>query len=120
MGNAWIAIAHRSKSLGLYLPIYTGNVLLKFGFDAQSHTGVNSPETEKCNMAAILKATLLTINSLLAIHTRNLLLKFGLDIQSQTEVEYGKIDRLLSIHTSNLLLKFGFDIQTKLKLEFGN
>ena len=38
MGNARIAIEHHSKSVDFYLPIHTGNVLLKFGFDVQSQT----------------------------------------------------------------------------------
>ena len=50
-GNAWIAIEHRSKSFGFYIPILTDNVLLKFGFDVQSQIEVKSPETEKPNMA---------------------------------------------------------------------
>ena len=36
--NGWIAIEHRSESLGFYLPIHASNVLLKFGFDIQSQT----------------------------------------------------------------------------------
>ena len=40
MGNAWIAAEHHSKSLGFYLPIHTGNVLLKFGFYVQSQTEI--------------------------------------------------------------------------------
>ena len=39
-GNAWIVIEHHSKSLCFYLPIHTGNVLLKFGLNVQSQTEV--------------------------------------------------------------------------------
>ena len=40
MGNTWTATEHCSKSLGFYLPIHTGNVLLKFGFEIQNQTKV--------------------------------------------------------------------------------
>ena len=43
-GQFVISIEHHSKPLGFYLPIYKGNVLMKFGFDVQS-------QTEKSNMA---------------------------------------------------------------------
>ena len=39
-GNVWITIEHSSKPLGFYLPIRTGNVLLKFGFGVPSQTEV--------------------------------------------------------------------------------
>ena len=44
MGNAWIAIEHRSKSLRSYLPIHTGNGLLEFEFNVQIHSEVKSAQ----------------------------------------------------------------------------
>ena len=64
--NAWIAIEHRPKSPGFYLPIYTGNVLLKLGFDVQSQTEVRVRKLKNqiWPQAAILKMALLKINRL--------------------------------------------------------
>ena len=93
MSNAWIGIQHRLKSLGFYLPIQTGNVLLKFGFDIQSQTEVRvrKLKTQYGNQAAILKVTCLKIDRLLSIYTDNVLPKLGLNIQRQTKVTVRKL-----------------------------
>ena len=92
-GNAWIVIEHRSKSLCFYLPLHTGNVLLKFGFNVQSQTEVRVWKLRNPIWlpGGHLKVTLLKINRLLPIYAINLLLKFRLDIQSQTEVRIRKL-----------------------------
>ena len=51
---------------------------------------LQSPETEKSNMAAILKMTLLKINRLLPIYISIVPLKFKVDIQSQSKVRVRK------------------------------
>ena len=51
VGNAWVAIEHPSKSLGFYLPIHAGKVLLKFGFEIQRQTEVRVRKPKNSNMA---------------------------------------------------------------------
>ena len=92
-GNAWIVIEHRSKSLCFYLPIHTGNVPLKFGFNVQSQTEVRVWKLKNPIWlpGGHLEVTLLKIDRLLPMYTINLLLKFRLNIQSQTEVRILKL-----------------------------
>ena len=53
--GVWTAIKHCSKSLGFNLPIRTGSVLLKFGFDVQSQTEFNQTEIQYGCQVDILK-----------------------------------------------------------------
>ena len=68
MGNAWTAIEHRSRALSFYLPIHTGNVLLKFGFDIQSYLESRNWKIQYRHQAAILKVKSMKIKRL-PIHT---------------------------------------------------
>ena len=93
VGNTWIAIEHPSKSLGFYLPIHAGNVLLKFGFEIQSQIKVKSLEAQKSNVATTPTRQPFWkwhLWKFLSIHSSNMILKFGLDIQSQNEVRVRK------------------------------
>ena len=73
--------------------MYLSIVPLKLGVDIQSQTKVKSRETKNIqhgHLAAILKLTLLKINSLLHIYISIVPLKFGVDIQSETKVRVWK------------------------------
>ena len=73
--------------------MYISIVPLKFAVDIQSQNNVKSPETKNIQhgrLAAILKLTLLKINSPLHMYISIVPLKFGVDIQSQTKVRVWK------------------------------
>ena len=79
-------------------PMATNNMHMKFEIEIPKQTWVTlrkpyqlqHPDTEKSNMATILKVTLLGINRLLTIHTSDVPVKFEHDIQSQTKVRLRK------------------------------
>ena len=131
LGNAWIAIEHPSKSLGFYLPIHAGNVLLKFGFEIQSQTEVMSPETEKSNMVTrrpFWKWHCWKSIGYFPYKQAMCHWKLDLKFKAKLKLESGnpkiqdghqaailrvtslKINRLLSMATNNMHLKFEIEI----------